>query len=98
MPRKLTVTALRGYQPQAQRMIDLLAATPGVANGGRQSALEAALAAAGRRPGDYSSKIDVRLAPGMPAAVAMAATATPLLHTLGANGNGTGRDLDTEFL
>ncbi len=95
---RLTVTALRGYQTQAQRMIDLLAATPGVANGGSQSALEAALAAAGRRPGDYSSKIDVRLAPGMPAAVAMAAVLTALLHTLEANVNGTVRDLDTEFL
>jgi CHAD domain-containing protein len=95
---RLAVTALRGYQTQAQRMIDLLAATPGVANGGSQSALEAALAAAGRRPGDYSSKIDVRLAPGMPAAVAMAAVLTALLHTLEANVNGTVRDLDTEFL
>lgn len=95
---RLTVTALRGYQTQAQRMIDLLAATPGVADGGSQSALEAALAAAGRRPGDYSSKIDVRLAPGMPAAVAMAAVLTALFDTLEANVNGTVRDLDTEFL
>jgi CHAD domain-containing protein len=95
---RLTVTALRGYQTQALRMIDLLAAAPGVADGGSQSALEAALAAAGRRPGDYSSKIDVRLAPGMPAAVAMAAVLTALFDTLEANVNGTVRDWDTEFL
>jgi CHAD domain-containing protein len=95
---RLTVTALRGYQTQAQRMIDLLAATPGIADGGSQSALEAALAAAGRRPGDYSSKIDVKLAPQMPAAVAMAAVLTSLFDTLEANVNGTVRDLDTEFL
>jgi CHAD domain-containing protein len=95
---RLTVTALRGYQTQALRMIDVLAATPGIADGGSQSALEAALAAAGRRPGDYSSKIDVKLAPRMPAAAALAAVLTALLDTLEANVNGTVRDLDTEFL
>ena len=95
---RLTVTALRGYQTQALRMIDLLAAAPGVADGGSQSALEAALAAAGRRPGDYSSKIGVRLAPGMPAAAGMAAVLTALFDTLEANVNGTARDWDTEFL
>jgi CHAD domain-containing protein len=95
---RLTVTALRGYQTQALRMIDLLAATPGIADGGSQSALEAALAAAGRRPGGYSSKIGVKLAPQMPAAVAMAAVLTALFDTLEANVNGTVRDLDTEFL
>ena len=95
---RLTVTALRGYQAQALRMIDLLAAAPGVADGSSQSALEAALGAAGRRPGDYSSKTDVRLAPRMPAAVAVAAVLTALFDTLEANVNGTVRDLDTEFL
>jgi CHAD domain-containing protein len=95
---RLTVTALRGYQTQALRMIDLLAATPGIADGGSQSALEAALAAAGRRPGDYSSKIAVKLAPQMPAAAAMATVLTALFDTLEANVNGTVRDLDTEFL
>jgi CHAD domain-containing protein len=95
---RLTVTPLRGYQTQALRMADLLAAAPGVTDGGSQSALEAALAAAGRRPGDYSSKIDVKLSPRMPAAAAMAAVLTALFDTLEANVNGTVRDLDTEFL
>jgi CHAD domain-containing protein len=95
---RLTVTALRGYQTQALRIIDLLAAAPGVADGGSQSALEAALAAAGRRPGEYSSKIEVRLAPRMPAAGAIAAVLTALFDTLEANVNGTVRDWDTEFL
>jgi CHAD domain-containing protein len=94
---RLTVTALRGYQVQALRLAELLAAAPGVADGS-QSALEAAVAAAGRRPGDYSSKIDVKLAPRMPAAAALAAVLTALFDTLEANVNGTVRDLDTEFL
>jgi CHAD domain-containing protein len=94
---RLTVTPLRGYQAQALRLADLLAAAPGVTDGS-QSALEAALAAAGRRPGDYSSKIDVKLAPQMPAAAALAAVLTALFDTLEANVNGTVRALDTEFL
>jgi CHAD domain-containing protein len=97
VPPRLAVTALRGYQPQAQRLIDRLAAAPGVMDAS-QSGLEAALAAAGRRPGDYSSKIQVSLAPRMPASAAMATVLTALLDTLEANVNGTVRDLDTEFL
>jgi CHAD domain-containing protein len=97
VPPRIAVTALRGYQPQAMRLLDSLAAVPGV-SGGSQSALEAALAAAGRRPGDYSSKISVRLTPRMPASAAMATLLAALLDTLEANVNGTIRDLDTEFL
>ncbi len=97
LPPRLAVTALRGYQPQALRLAELLTAVPGVSEGS-QSALEAALAAAGRRPGDYSSKINVRLTPRMPASAAMSALMTTLLDTLEANVNGTIRDLDTEFL
>jgi CHAD domain-containing protein len=97
LPPRLAVTPLRGYQAQARRAADLLAAAPGVADGG-QSALEAALMLAGRRPGDYSSKIDVRLTPRMPAGAAMATVLTCLLDTLEANVNGTLRDIDTEFL
>src|SRR5262249_61669623 len=65
---RLTVTALRGYQTQALRMIALLTAAPGVADGGSQPALEAALAAAGRRPGGHSGKIRARARPPGPAA------------------------------
>ncbi len=96
-PPRLSVYPLRGYQGQATRLIELLTAVPGVTPG-TQSALEAALAAAGRRAGDYSGKIDVQLAPAMPARAAMAAVLTALLDTLEANVSGTRRDLDTEFL
>ena len=96
-PARLAVTALRGYQPQAVRLADALAAVPGVADA-TQTALEAALAAAGRRPGDYSGKINVGLSPTMPAAAALATVLTALLDTLEANVQGTVRDLDIEFL
>ena len=91
------MTALRGYQPQAARLADTLAAVPGVTDA-TQSALEAALAAAGRRPADYSGKINVELTPAMPATAALATVLTALLATLQANVQGTVRDLDIEFL
>jgi CHAD domain-containing protein len=97
LPPRLSVQPLRGYQAQASRLADQLASSGGV-TAGTQSPLEAALAVAGRRPGDYSGKIDVELAPGMPAAAALAAVLTSLLDTLEANVGGTVRDLDTEFL
>ena len=96
-PARLAVTALRGYQPQAVRLADALAAMPGVTDV-TQSAMEAALAAAGRRPGDYSGKINVHLTPAMPATAALATVLTALLDTLEANVQGTVRDLDIEFL
>jgi CHAD domain-containing protein len=97
LPPRLVVTALRGYEPQALRVADLLAEAPGVTEVG-QSGLEAALAAAGQRPGAYTGKIDVRLTPRMSAAAALAAILTSLFDTLTANVPGTVRDLDTEFL
>jgi CHAD domain-containing protein len=97
VPPRMAVTALRGYQPQALRVIEQLAAAPEVTEAS-QSGLEAVLAAAGRRPGDYSSKINVRLTPRMPASAALATVLTALVDTLEANVNGTVRDLDTEFL
>jgi CHAD domain-containing protein len=97
VPPRVAVTALRGYQPLAMRLVDQLAAAPGVGDGSA-SGLEAALAAVGSRPGDYSSKINVLLTPRMPASAALAMVLTALLDTLEANVNGTARDIDTEFL
>jgi len=97
VPTRLAVSALRGYQGQALRVADLLAAAPGISSAS-QSGLEAALAAGGRRPGDYSGKINVRLSPRMPAAAAMVTLLTALFDTLLANVSGTVRDVDIEFL
>jgi len=96
-PRRLSVQPLRGYQAQAGRLADQLISASGAA-AAIQSPLEAALAAAGRRPGDYSGKIEEQLTASMPAADAVAAVLTGLLDTLTANVSGTVRDIDTEFL
>ena len=98
LPVRLTVTAVRGYQAQAARLESVLAGLPGVLPPGR-TALEAALDAAGRRPGDYTGQIDVELTAGMPAAAAMAVVHVGAARTrCEANVPGTVRDIDTEFL
>jgi CHAD domain-containing protein len=94
---RLTLTELRGYQAQADRLAELLAAAPGITVGAT-GPLESALATAGRKPGDYSGKISVRLTPQMPAGRAVATVLSALMDTLEANVSGTVRDIDTEFL
>jgi CHAD domain-containing protein len=97
LPARFQVTAVRGYQPQAQRVSELLCAAAGP-NGHPDRPLDAALAAAGQRAESYSNKISVRLSPGMPARAALQAVLLQLLDTLEANVPGTIRDIDTEFL
>jgi CHAD domain-containing protein len=96
-PPRVAISPLRGYQTQAAKLADLLALAPGVTPA-VHSAFESALRAAGRRPGDYTSKIDVQLTGAMPAALAVATVLTRLLETMQANVPGTIRDIDTEFL
>ena len=97
VPRRIAVSPLRGYQAQASKFADALAHTPGIATA-EQSSFESALRAAGRRPGDYTSKIDVRLTAEMPAALAVCTVLTRLFDTAQANLAGTIRDIDIEFL
>jgi CHAD domain-containing protein len=97
LPARVSVRAVRGYQAQANRIAERLAATPGMAPASR-SQLGTALATAGRSPGDYTGKVEVSLTQEMPARLAAGAVLLTLLDTLEANVGGTLRDLDTEFL
>ena len=97
LPARLQVTAVRGYQPQAERVAELLAAAAGP-DGAAGGPLDAALAAAGRHAEDYSNKLDIRLSPDMPGRLAMRTILLDLLDTIQANVPGTLRDIDTEFL
>jgi CHAD domain-containing protein len=97
LPARLQVTAVRGYQLQAQRIGEELAAAAGV-NGHPGRPLDAALAAAGQRAEAYSNKINVQLGPDMAARAALRAVLLQLLDTLETNVPGTIRDIDTEFL
>jgi CHAD domain-containing protein len=97
LPPRLSVTAVRGYQGQADRIAQCLTAQPGVLPDGLP-ALDAVLATGGLAPGEYTNKVDVQLSAAMPARLALAAVLLRLLDTLEANVWGTVRDIDTEFL
>ena len=92
---RLSVTPVRGYQAQADRLGGALAACAGITPTAR-SALEAALQAAGQQPG--RKRAEVRLTASMPAAAALAAILVAQLGVVEANVPGTIRDIDTEFL
>jgi CHAD domain-containing protein len=57
-----------------------------------------AVAAVGREPGDYSSKLDIRLSPQQPAQEALRKILLTLLATIERNLAGTRANLDSEFL
>jgi CHAD domain-containing protein len=97
LPARLSVTTIRGYQAQTDRIVRTLAQTAGLTPAGC-SAMETALAATGRRPGDYTGKVDVQLTAAMPARRAVTEVLLQLTATLQANVPGTVRDTDTEFL
>ena len=63
-----------------------------------QSLFEAALAGIGRRPGDYSSKLNYHLDPEGRADATAKQILLSLLNTLEANVEGTKANLDSEFL
>ncbi len=97
LPPRLSVTAVRGYQGQADRIARCLTAQPGVLPDGLPP-LDAVLATGGLAPGEYTNKVDVALSATMPGRLALAAVLRRLLDTLEANVWGTVRDIDTEFL
>ncbi|MBO0775392.1 MAG: CHAD domain-containing protein [Actinobacteria bacterium] len=97
LPPRLVITAVRGYQADAERVAQALAGVPGARAAGG-NVLEAALAPAGQSPGGYTGKVSVQLSPDRPARLAMAAVLVQLLDTLAANVDGAIRDVDSEFL
>ncbi len=97
LPGRLKVCPVRGYQGQADRIARLLTRAIEVSPA-RQPPLAMTLAAAGRRPRDYSRHVDVQLNAGKPPTLAVAAVLLRLLATLEANVAGAVNDIDTEFL
>jgi CHAD domain-containing protein len=97
LPPRLTITEVRGYLGQARRAARIVALTPGV-EPATESVLADALRAIGRRPGDYSNKVDAPITATMPAPRAAAAILLRLLDTIEVNVPGVLHDIDTEFL
>jgi CHAD domain-containing protein len=94
---RLFIAEVRGYPAQARRAARILAATPGITPAFEPAGTEA-LRAQGRRPRDYSNKVDAKITHLMPAPQAAAAILLRLLDTLEANVAGVLHDTDSEFL
>jgi CHAD domain-containing protein len=94
---RVRLVPIRGYDRPLERVARALVDDLGLEPAG-DDVLRAALAAAGRRPGDYSSKVRVPLDPATPAVAGATAVLTALLDVVEANEEGTRGDVDPEFL
>ena len=97
LPPRLVIAGVRGYPAQERRADRLLAAVPGLSPAAEPLFADA-LRALGRRPADYSNKVDAAITRAMPAARAGAVILLRLLDTIDANVPGVLADIDTEFL
>jgi CHAD domain-containing protein len=97
MIKRLRLQPLRGYEKSALAIGRKLEKKYHLqADAG--SLCEQALAAAGRQPGDYSSKLNIQLQADMRADAAVRRVMLELYHTMQVNEQGTIEDLDSEFL
>lgn len=97
LQKRLCLQPLRGYYKSARRIAAKLEQDY------RLQAVEddlfgQALAAAGKQPGDYSSRLDIPLTPEVRADAAVRRILVTLFDTMLANEAGTIADLDSEFL
>jgi CHAD domain-containing protein len=93
----LQLLPVRGYESELEHAVKLLKRGLG-ATKVRRDPLESSLEAIGRRPGDYSSKLDVRLTADERSDAAAKEILSRLLHDMLANEDGVRQDLDSEFL
>jgi len=93
----LRVEPMRGYRRIEREVLAWLEAEFGL-RPKPVHPLENLLAASDRHPGDYSSRLQVRLEPEMAAGDAVRTLLLELLATLERNEAGTRADLDSEFL
>lgn len=91
------VIPVRGYPRAADRVTGLLSAQV-VLRPVERDTVHQALKRAGYTPGDYTSKLNVRLDPASSALDAVVAVLSTLLFTMERNEPGTRDDTDSEFL
>jgi CHAD domain-containing protein len=91
------IVPVRGYEAERRRLTEFIVTGLGLpeANG---DALTELLAAIGRQPADYTSRLIVDLDPSAPADAALRRILRALLAKMKANEDGLRRNLDTEFL
>jgi CHAD domain-containing protein len=94
---RVLLQPVKGYDKAAEQIAELLTATLGLTAVGDPVLLQA-LQLQGRRPNDYSSKLNINLDPDMRADIAGKYIYTHLLKAIKANEKGTIADTDSEFL
>lgn len=97
MTHRVRLLPVRGYDKYLRQASHFLAAEVGLLAQSK-SLISLALEAIGRRPMDYSSKLDFDLRPETPAGEVSRQIHIALLNTLEQNLPGTRADLDSEFL
>jgi CHAD domain-containing protein len=93
---RIVLQPLKGYEKEFLELKQQLASLK--LRPSEQSLYDDALLGIGRKPGDYSSKLNFRLDPDAPAHVTARQIMLSLLNTLEANIDGTKANLDSEFL
>ncbi|UCH85418.1 MAG: CHAD domain-containing protein [Candidatus Latescibacterota bacterium] len=94
--RTLAVNPLKGYTKESKKVTRYLMDTG--LRLARRNAFDAAVAACGREPGDYSSKLDLHLEASMTGRQATGVIFGHLVDTMQRNVDGIRKDIDTEFL
>jgi CHAD domain-containing protein len=94
--KRLSLEPVKGYRKPFERACKLLQERLELSSAG--PLLDDALAVYGRKPQDYSGRLDVELHAGMPSGEALRVLLRHLLDTIERNLPGTIQDLDSEFL
>ena len=97
LPDRLEVTPLRGYRNSYRNIVSFLEEKQKLRRI-ESGVLDIALEKIGKEPGDYSTKLRVRLQPQMETADAVRVLLSHLFQTLLANREGVCSHIDTEFL
>ncbi|MFA6051159.1 MAG: CHAD domain-containing protein [Methylobacter sp.] len=94
---RVSLQPVKGYDKTAKHIAEILTAKLGLMPADKPVLL-AALRLQGRRPNDYSSKLNINLDPAMRADIASKYIYSHLLKAIKANEQGTIADTDSEFL
>ncbi|HUY24085.1 MAG TPA: CHAD domain-containing protein, partial [Candidatus Saccharimonadales bacterium] len=94
---RVTAVPVRGYESEARKLARRLGTLPTL-RPSCESCLDAALAEAGRRAGDYSGRLDLTLSPTESVGTAVQTILLGLLAAAERNMPGIAADSDTEFL
>ncbi|MDD1614880.1 MAG: CHAD domain-containing protein [Methylococcaceae bacterium] len=94
---RVTLQPLKGYDKAAEHIIEILTTKLGLTPA-KKPLLLTALKLQGRKPNDYSSKLNINLDPDMRADIAAKYIYSHLLKAIKVNEQGTIADTDSEFL